>query len=187
MEVGRKNGVVCVEATVRLGQYAMRNLGANSARPLVDKFTNFMVGRNPVVIESFHTQNPKLHLRKGPHFSPPTFCSITIRFHQGNNNHPPAYLKSTALVERWRMIGGNSREEDIERRAQATSSARESWSNRRSVGADVQFHTPPRQVKRRRFSDCHGITKELLMNPELMTRIKFLPGMLTLSEMSNRS
>ena len=33
------------------GQYAMRNLGANSARPPVDKFTNFMVGRNPLVIE----------------------------------------------------------------------------------------------------------------------------------------
>ena len=33
------------------GQYAMHNLGANSARPPVEKFTNFMVGRNPLVIE----------------------------------------------------------------------------------------------------------------------------------------
>jgi hypothetical protein len=33
------------------GQYAMRNLRANSARPTVDKFTNFMVGRNPLVIK----------------------------------------------------------------------------------------------------------------------------------------
>jgi hypothetical protein len=48
----------------------------------------------------------------------------------GSLDHPPAYLKSTALVERWRMIGGNEQqnvidrleeEEEIVRRAQATS------------------------------------------------------------------
>ena len=44
-------------------------------------------------------------------------------------------------------------EEEIVRRAQATSSARERRSNQCSVGADVQFRTPPKQVKRRRFSD----------------------------------
>ena len=64
-------------------------------------------------------------------------------------DHPPAYLKSTALVEQWRMIGGKEQknvidrleeEEEIVRRAQATSSARERRSNQ------------PKQV-RRRFSD----------------------------------
>ena len=57
-------------------------------------------------------------------------------------DHPPAYLKSTALVEQWRMIGGSEQqnvidrleeEEEIERRAQATSSARERRSNRRQI------------------------------------------------------
>ena len=61
-------------------------------------------------------------------------------------DHPVPYLKSTALVEQWRMIGGNEQqnvidrleeEEEIVWRAQATSSAREGRSNRRSVGDDV--------------------------------------------------
>jgi hypothetical protein len=67
----------------------------------------------------------------------------------GSLDHPPAYLKFTALVERWRMIGGNEQknvinrleeEEEIVRMAQATSSARERRSNQ------------PKQV-RRQFSD----------------------------------
>jgi hypothetical protein len=33
------------------GQYAMCNLGANSAWSPVNKFTNFMIGRNPLVIK----------------------------------------------------------------------------------------------------------------------------------------
>jgi len=28
----------------------------------------------------------------------------------GSLDHPPAYLKSTALVEQWRMIGGNEQQ-----------------------------------------------------------------------------
>jgi len=64
----------------------------------------------------------------------------------GRLDHPVPYLKSTALVEQWRMIGGNEQqnvidrleeEEEIVWRAQATSSAREGRSNRRSVGDDV--------------------------------------------------
>ena len=62
----------------------------------------------------------------------------------GRLDHPPAYLKSTALAERWRMISGNDQQNEIDmleeedervRRAQASSTARERRLNKRS-GAD---------------------------------------------------
>jgi hypothetical protein len=59
------------------GQYAMHNLGANSPRPPVDKFTNFMVGRNPLVIERLLPHSKfQVASSQGPHFSPPKFCSV---------------------------------------------------------------------------------------------------------------
>ena len=112
-------------------------------------------------------------------------------------DHPPAYLKSTALVEQWRMIGGSEQqnvidrleeEEEIERRAQATSSARERRSNRRSVEMTLEmtfnFTHLPGKSRGDDFRTVMESQRQLLMNPELKTRIKFLPGMLTLSEMS---
>ena len=80
----------------------------------------------------------------------------------GRLDHPPAFLKSTALVKRWRRIGGNEQqneidrlneEEERERKIQAVASARERRSNRRSSADNNPFHTPSRQVKKRRFSD----------------------------------
>jgi len=100
----------------------------------------------------------------------------------GRLDHPPTYLKSTALVEQWRMIGGNEQqnvidrleeEEEIERRAQATSSAREMRSNRRSVGDDIEDDV---QVKRRRFSDCPGITKATINESGIVDKDEVLAG-----------
>ena len=62
----------------------------------------------------------------------------------GRLDHPPAFLQSTALAERWRMISGNDQQNEIDmleeedervRRAQASSTARERRLNKRS-GAD---------------------------------------------------
>ena len=75
-------------------------------------------------------------------------------------DHPLPYLKSTALVKQWRMIGGNEQqnvidrleeEEERVRKAQATSSARERRSNRRS-GDDDLLRAPPEGITTRKKS-----------------------------------
>jgi hypothetical protein len=54
------------------GQYAMHNLGANSAWSPVNKFTNFMVGRNPLVIEwvLLHSKSQVASSQGASFFSP---------------------------------------------------------------------------------------------------------------------
>ena len=64
------------------GQYAMHNLGANSLRPPVDKFTNFMVGRNPLVIERLlPLEIRSCIVARGLIFLPQNFAQFCIRFH----------------------------------------------------------------------------------------------------------
>ena len=88
----------------------------------------------------------------------------------GRLDHPPAFLKSTALVKQWRRIGGNEQqneidrlneEEERERKIQAMASARERRSNRRSSADNNPFHTPSRQVKKGRFSDSELVPPTL--------------------------
>mgnify|MGYP006165656407 CR=1 FL=1 len=64
------------------GQYAMHNLGANSARPPVDKFTNFMVGRNPLVIERLlpHSKSEVASSQGASFFSPKILLSFVLDF-----------------------------------------------------------------------------------------------------------
>jgi hypothetical protein len=64
------------------GQYAMHNLGANSARPPVDKFTNFMVGRNPLVIERLlpHSKFQVASSQGASFFSPKILLSFVLDF-----------------------------------------------------------------------------------------------------------
>ena len=64
------------------GQYAMHNLGATSARPLVDKFTNFMVGRNPLVIERLlpHSKSEVASSQGASFFSPKILLSFVLDF-----------------------------------------------------------------------------------------------------------
>ena len=60
-------------------QYVMRNLGANSVRPLVDKFTNFMVGMTPLVIERLLPHSKSMpHRRKGLIFLPQNFAQLIL-------------------------------------------------------------------------------------------------------------
>ena len=63
----------------------------------------------------------------------------------GRLDHPVAYLKSTSLVQQWRMIGGNEQqnvidrleeEEEIERRAQMRAADRERRASGRHGGDD---------------------------------------------------
>jgi hypothetical protein len=65
---------------IRLGSICDAQFEGKFSVTPVDKFTNFMVGRNPLVIERLLPHSKPMR-RKGPHFSPSKFCSITIRFH----------------------------------------------------------------------------------------------------------
>jgi hypothetical protein len=64
------------------GQYAMHNLGANSLQPPVDMFTNFMVGRNPLVIEQLllHSKSQVSLSQGASFFSPKILLSFVLDF-----------------------------------------------------------------------------------------------------------
>ena len=62
------------------GQYAMRILGANSARPPVDNFTNFMVGKEPFsdLTTPSALEIPSCIVARGLIFLPQNFAQLIL-------------------------------------------------------------------------------------------------------------